>query len=260
MQKVSVNFKDKFDVKPTDSVEIRALIGLMYFAGVLHGGRLNILELWSKTDGLGAEIFPATMALRRFRFLIRCMRFDNVFTRDERKKVDKLAAVRTMITKFNENCKKTYRVGEYVTLDEMLLAFRGRCSFKVYIPNKPNKYGLKVFSLVDARTFYTNHLELYSGKQPTGPFELSNSTVDIVYRMCESILGTGRNVTMDRRFTSYDMVKTMRDQHKTTIVATIRSNKRELPPAFVSSKGRQQYDSLFSFSSDMSLVSYIPRK
>ncbi|GBP30200.1 hypothetical protein EVAR_94508_1 [Eumeta japonica] len=32
-----------------------------------------------------------------------------------------------------------------ITLDEQLLAFRGRCAFRQYIPNKPAKYGIKVF-------------------------------------------------------------------------------------------------------------------
>ena len=85
IQTISEKFKDKDDVKPTDSTEIKALMGLLYLAGVLHGGRLNILELWSKTDGMGAEIFPATMALRRFRFLLRCLRFDNVVEQKEKK-------------------------------------------------------------------------------------------------------------------------------------------------------------------------------
>ena len=71
MQTISDKFKDKDDVKPTDLIEIKALMGLLYLAGVLHGGRLNILELWSTADGMGTEIFPATMALRRFRFLLR---------------------------------------------------------------------------------------------------------------------------------------------------------------------------------------------
>lgn len=62
--------------------------------------------------------------------------------------------------------KKHYSVGKYVTLDEMLLGFRGRCGFRIYIPNKPNKYGIKVFSTVDAKTFYTSHLEIYAGSQP----------------------------------------------------------------------------------------------
>ena len=73
-------------------------------------------------------------------------------TRDQRKAADKLAAVRTIVDIFNGNCKKCYSVSQFVTLDETLLAFRGRWIFRMYIPNKPNKYRLKVFSVVDAKT------------------------------------------------------------------------------------------------------------
>jgi hypothetical protein len=33
---------------------------------------------------------------------------------------------------FNFLRKSSYSLGEYATLDEMLLAFRGRCGFKIY--------------------------------------------------------------------------------------------------------------------------------
>lgn len=38
-----------------------------------------------------------------------------------------------------------------------------KCGF--YIPSKPNKYGLKVHALSDAKTFYTAEMEIYAGKQ-----------------------------------------------------------------------------------------------
>lgn len=39
-------------------------------------------------------------------------------------------------------CKHGYSVGEYVTVDEMLPEFSNR-NLNVYIPSKPNKYGIK---------------------------------------------------------------------------------------------------------------------
>ena len=138
--------------------------------GFLHGGRMNIHDFWS-TDGLGTECFPVTMALRSFRFLLKCIRFDDVMSRQQRRKNDKLAAIRDLMDTFNENCKKNYCVGEFVTLDEMLLSFRGRCSFRMYIPSKPCKYGIKVFALVDAKIYYACNLEIYCGKQSEGQYE-----------------------------------------------------------------------------------------
>ena len=87
----------------------------------------------------------------------------------------------------------------------MLAAFRGRCSFRQYIPSKPDKYGIKIFALVDAQTFFTSKIEVYVGTQPDGPYKVSNSPGDVVKRLCSCIFGTGRNITLDNWFTSYDL-------------------------------------------------------
>ncbi|KAF2882222.1 hypothetical protein ILUMI_23945, partial [Ignelater luminosus] len=115
-----------------------------------------------------------------------CLGLDNTDIREERKKLDKLAAVRVAFEKFNEQCEtKHYSVGEYVTLDEMLLEFRGRCTFRVYILNTPNKYG---------------------------PFRLDNSAAAVSGRMTNHISESGRNVTMDRWFTSVESVSRLLQQ------------------------------------------------
>lgn len=258
IRKVAPKYKDSYDTKETTVEEIRALIGLLYLAGSQHGGRKNLSEFYGD-DGLGCEMFPAVMAQRRLKFLLRCLRFDNTDTREERKSQDNLAAVREMTTKFNELCKTHYSIGEYATLDEMLLAFRGRCRFKMYIPNKPNKYGLKLFSLVDARTFYTHHLEIYAGTQPDGPFKTDNSTGAVTERMCNHLFGSGRNITMDRWFTGTEIVSRLL-RERLTVVGTIRANKRQLPPELTQVKNRPVLSSIFAFGIDMMGVSYVPKK
>ncbi|CAB3232826.1 unnamed protein product [Arctia plantaginis] len=46
----------------------------------------------------------------------------------------------------------------------MLVAFRGRCKFKVYMPKKPTKYGIKIQCLTDARSGYLLNVHIYVGK------------------------------------------------------------------------------------------------
>ena len=65
--------------------------------------------------------------------------------------------------------QKNYSDGPYVTIDESLLAFRGRCLFKVYMPYKPGKYGIKVWYMVDASNAYLLNAQIYKGKGPRGP-------------------------------------------------------------------------------------------
>ncbi|XP_039298345.1 uncharacterized protein LOC120354770 [Nilaparvata lugens] len=94
---------------------------------------------------------------------------------------------------------------------------------------------------------YTMKMEIYAGKQPAGPYCLSNKPTDVVRRMVEPIVGTGRNITADNWFTDVDLVDELRKK-KLSYVGTLRKNKSALPPDFVNVKGRKQYSSMFAFN------------
>lgn len=70
------------------------------------------------------------------------------------------------------------------------------------MPNKPAKYGIKMFVLADAKTHYVNSFEIYCGLQPEGPFRVSNTPTDIVLRLVDHIAGSNRNLTTDNWYTS----------------------------------------------------------
>nr|CAH7732023.1 unnamed protein product [Callosobruchus chinensis] len=257
---IKEQYQDPQDVTPTNATEIHALIGLLILIGTFKSSRRFLREFW-ETNGTGVEIFPAVMGYRRMKFLLQCLRFDNIFTRQNRKPTDKFAPIREVWELFVSNCKNSYCVGEYVTLDEMLFSFRGRCPFRVYIPNKPSKYGIKVFALIDARTFYTVNLEeVYLGEQPIGPFRVSNKVPDVVKRMIEPINGSGRNVSMDNWFTSFSVIEDLFTDYRLTVVGTVKKNKRELPTELTEIKSRPVYSSIFAYQQNMTLVSYVPRK
>lgn len=258
IETVKAKFQRARDCLPTDIIELRAFLGLLYLAGVFRGGHRHLADFWV-TNGLGIDVFRMAMSEKRFRFLVRCLRFDNKQTRELRRTTDKLAAVRDLFSAFIANCKLHYHLGQNVTIDEMLPGFRGRCGFRQYIPSKPNKYGIKIFCLSDAKLFYAANMEIYCGQQPEGPFKQSNSAADVVMRLSEPIFHSGRNITGDNWFTSLELVKQLENK-KLSYVGTIRKNKREIPPSFVSPKDRNVYDSIFGYSQNETLVSYVPKK
>lgn len=247
------------DAADTTITEIKACLGLLFLSGVLRTSHTNLLDLWA-ADGTGVEYFRLSMGINRFRFLLTCLRFDDIRNRAHRKETDKLAAIRFLIDQFNENCKKHYSLSELVTVDEMLDAFRGRCGFIQYIPSKPAKYGIKMFALTDARMFYTGHLEIYCGKQVAGPYLYDNTPHAIVKRMVKCISKSGRNVTCDNWFTSIPLAVDLLENDKLTMVGTIRKNKREIPPFMTVAKDRPVESSIFAFRKNMTLVSYKPKK
>lgn len=247
---------------PTDFEEMNAFLGLLYLAGVKRAQHLNTSELWS-TDGTAPEYFAATLSQRRFHTLVQAIRFDDKDTRAERAKEDNLAPVRDILHQFIEKCVQHYTVGSYVTIDEMLEGFRGRCKFRQYIANKPAKYGIKIYAAVDARMFYTHNIEIYAGKQPNGPYQMNNDAQSVVTRLLRHCSGTGRNVTTDNYFTSVPLANDLRHNHRLTLVGTLRKNKREIPPIFLDTKRRHTYSSMFAWGVDPNkclLTSYVPKK
>ena len=47
---------------------------------------------------------------------------------------------------------KSYIPGPHITVDEQLIAFRGRCAFKMHIANKPAKNGIKLVMACNAES------------------------------------------------------------------------------------------------------------
>uniref|UniRef100_A0A1B6M803 PiggyBac transposable element-derived protein domain-containing protein n=1 Tax=Graphocephala atropunctata TaxID=36148 RepID=A0A1B6M803_9HEMI len=250
------------DIPQTDAIEMKAFIGTLYMAGVKKANHLNIDELWSN-DSTCPEFFSAVMSKKRFQTLVQALRFDDRNTRAARKRIDNLAPIRELFERFVTKCDEAYSISEYATIDEMLEAFRGHCKFRVYIPNKPAKYGLKVYALVDARTFYTSKMEVYPAQQPQGPFFLSNDASSVVKRLIQPIVNTGRNVTTDNYFTSVLLANELFANHRLTIVGTIRKNKPQIPPELCDIRNRPVKSSFFVFGKPPNkclLTSYVPKR
>ncbi|XP_050306964.1 uncharacterized protein LOC126743786 [Anthonomus grandis grandis] len=142
----------------------------------------------------------------------------------------------------------------------MLVPFRGRCGFRMYIPKKPAKYGIKVQVLADAKTHYLIDAEIYAGseikvdgaKKPT----LSNPT-RVVLRLVECVKGTNRNITGDNWYRSVELVD---KRGHLTYVGTLRKNKKSVPPEFLPNRKCAIHSSTFGFTSSTTIVSYVPKK
>ncbi|KAG5893847.1 hypothetical protein JTB14_002573 [Gonioctena quinquepunctata] len=145
----------------TDSVEIKASIGLLLSQGALKARKEPVEMLWISDECYSRPIFPATMSRDIFVALTKCIRFDDMATRAERRAVDKLAPIRRIFDMFVENFKRMMYPGSHMTVDEQLLGFRGRAPFRGYMKSKPDKYGIKLWALCDAGNAYTHNLQAY---------------------------------------------------------------------------------------------------
>ncbi|KAE8277045.1 hypothetical protein D5F01_LYC25192 [Larimichthys crocea] len=159
------------------------------------------------------------------------------------------------------------------------------------MPNKPARYGIKSWVACDARSSYAWKMQLYTGKKPTATAAASsaagreereeeeekeeekdegrkkgkgrggsekNQGTRVVLDVTKGL--TGRNITCDNFFTSYELAQRLLLERNNTLLGTIRKNKPELPDALLALRGRRVLSSKFAFTRDTALVSYLAKK
>ncbi|XP_043468005.1 uncharacterized protein LOC122502151 [Leptopilina heterotoma] len=249
-------YKRDRDVQNLTKNELLALFGLLFLIGVNKGNHTSTEELWT-TDGTGITMVRACMSKKRFLFLLRNLRFDNDEMRRKRRIFDKLAPIRYFLDSFITNCKSSYSVGQYVSV-KSLEVFQGQLNSSQNLSKNLAKCGLKIFALCDAKTYFTNNLEVYCGEQPDGPYRLSNDPIDIVERLVAPIEGSNRNLTIGTWYTCSTLAKSLLEK-KITCIGSMRRERSEIPVEFLPNKYKRVGTSMFGYQPDMTLVSFVPR-
>lgn len=249
-------YKRDRDVQNLTKNELLALFGLLFLIGVNKGNHTSTEELWT-TDGTGITMVRACMSKKRFLFLLRNLRFDNDEMRRKRRIVDKLAPIRYFLDSFITNCKSSYTVGQFVTV-KSLEVFEGQLNSSQNLSKNLAKCGLRIFALCDAKTYFTNNLEVYCGAQPDGPYRLSNDPVDIVERLVAPIEGSNRNLTIGSWYTCSTLAKSLLEK-KITCIGSMTRERSEIPVEFLPNKYKRVGTSMFGYRPDMTLVSYVPK-
>lgn len=246
-------------LKDIDMDELQALLGLLILSAILKDNHLPTRDMFDST--LSGDRYRATMSEGRFSFLISCLRFDYKGTREERKKETKLAAISEIWEILIDNCKKNYKPSSYLTIDEQLVGFRGKCAFRMYIPSKPNRYGIKIIMLCDNSSKYMVNALPYLGKQIV-PAKKPKADFFVEKLVNGTVSGSNRNITMDNWFISVPLALHLLEECHLTTVGTIKKNKRELPPEFKDPKykSRGVGSSMFLFHEEITAVSYKAKK
>ena len=127
----------------------------------------------------------------------------------------------------------------------------------MYIPSKPDKYGLKIWILCDTETAYCYNASVYTGK--IGDVPQLNQGQTVTLKLAEPIFKSHRNITMDNFFTSIPLTDEMQRQGL-MLLGTLRKNKREIPSEFQPNRKRDVHSTLFGFDTNKTLCSYVPKK
>ena len=128
---------------------------------------------------------------------------------------------------------------ENLTIDEGVCGFRGRVIFCVYIKDKPDKYGIKMFTVCDSKTGYVLCTEVYTGKG-----QQDKSIIGLFQRLLSGYLDKGHTVFMDIFYSSLAVFDFLWAR-KTKAVGTCMPNRKELPRRNVVSKKLKRDECVF---------------
>ena len=84
---------------------------------------------------------------------------------DPQRPIDRLWKVRPVISAVVAACRANYRPHREQSIDEAMVAFKGRSSMKQYLPKKPVKRGFKIWVHADSHNGYVCEFECYTGKK-----------------------------------------------------------------------------------------------
>lgn len=80
---------------------------------------------------------------------------------------DPLFKVKPFMNELQEVCHTFFVTGQNVSIDERMVASKGRFGMKQYTKDNPTNWGFKLWVLVCSNTGYTYKFEVYTGKQLT---------------------------------------------------------------------------------------------
>ncbi|XP_048854020.1 serine/arginine repetitive matrix protein 2-like isoform X33 [Brienomyrus brachyistius] len=240
--------------KDMDDVDMHAFYGVLILSSVYKSKREKPRSLWDPKTG--RPIFSAVMSWMDFNKCTNCLRFDKWKKECARQQEDELAEIQPVWDKWVEQLPLMYNPGSNVTVDERLIKFKGRCSFKQYMPSKLARYGIKIWAACDAASSYAWNMQICTEKAKD-VISKRDQGMRVMFDMTQGL--SGHHITCGGFFTSYDLGQKLLKRNM-TMVGPILRKKPELPPEISTLKERKVTSSEFLYTANTTLVSYISRK
>ena len=174
-------------------IDIAKYLGITILFGISKLPRISMY--WGKEEEYHNSAVSNCMRYNRFRSL-NCF-FHSHGNASDTDNQDRLFKIRPVIDYLIRLFKSTYTPTQNLTIDEGMLAFKGRLSFKCYLPNKPIKYGIKLYILAESDTGYESNFKIYSGA--------GNTTSEMVYDLMKDYRNKNYHLYMDNFYNSVNL-------------------------------------------------------
>ena len=140
MDKFQKAKKKRKKIAPTDAHEIMKLFGGFF---IMSYNRLpSINNYWSKHKSMGNSLMKSEFSRDRFKLITSKL---YVAEPDKSQQASKLHYLEELLLCLKSTFMKYRQNSSFQSIDESMTKFKGRCSFKEYLPMKPLKRGIKLW-------------------------------------------------------------------------------------------------------------------
>lgn len=176
----------------------------------------DLAKYWSQKPNIRVPFFGKFMSRNRFQSILWNLHLADDTNNPAHRNIghDPLAKMRPFVDMIEKNFSRMYRPEKNIAIDEACCPFKGRLHFRVYNPQKPNRFHIKLFQVSESSSGYIVGFEIYTGKD--GPTVADNAntmdkhaskTTKIVFGLLDKLklLNKGHHVYMDNYYTSPEL-------------------------------------------------------
>ena len=168
----------------------------------------TLLEYWND-DGFFGQDFVRASGRNRTRFMniltaLHLCDFEldrqNEITKSRKEPCDHLFKLKPIINDLQLACRSHFVPDQNISIDERMVAFKGRIEMKQYIKDKPTKWGFNLWVLASSDTGYTFKFQVYTGKCLTPT--IHGLGYDVVMELMDGHFRQGYHLFCDNFYSS----------------------------------------------------------
>lgn len=210
---------------PVTRNEFENFLGLSILMGHVRKGELH--SYWSTDPLMHTPIFGQIMSRDRYFQILRYLHFHD--NNDNSENVNHpLVKVKPVIDHLQATFSAALIPGKNLCIDESLLLWKGRLRFKQYIPLKRNRFGIKLFEIVDCETGFVLNFIVYTGADTDYQKFGLRITGDIVAHFLQPYFYKGHVMYVDNWYTSPALADMLHDRD-TGLCGTVKANRKGMP-------------------------------
>uniref|UniRef100_A0A0A9W0B8 PiggyBac transposable element-derived protein 4 n=3 Tax=Lygus hesperus TaxID=30085 RepID=A0A0A9W0B8_LYGHE len=219
------------DWKDTSVEEIKTFLGLYFHMGniPLHMQQ----EYWSRNEMFNLPFFRKHMARDRWLLLQQAFHLAPNPQEEDPKPDDPFFKLRPIVVYFHETMESIINPGKITCGDESMAPWRGRISFRQYLPMKSHKYGIKLYMLTEPDGLLHRFI-VYVGSADAEVGGQGHAK-NVVMKLMDGLLEEGRAIYLDNFHNSVDLAASLLEE-KTHVTGTLSADRKHNPKEVVTKK------------------------